>query len=1012
MPRRSRLAAISRASVAWMLFSHAAAAAPDAGVAGASPTDSQTEFQADTRTQQIRALTAGVLDDAVSPQSLFDVPLDDEAAIQVEVTRLRAIDAVATREAQRRLDRADEGEPVDAGGSPANPGLDRALWRQRIELDRARLEFYSLGEPRRAELLRNHRARLEASHPREAEAARRAREAEAERARVLEAARAARTEAERLVKEDLARSIALESRIHTLRDGFAAARDQLTRESDTIIGWQRRVQDAKAAGAEETDATYDALRRALRASRDALSAALDALDDRRSDVPALAPDPLADMPPDVATEAARERRMAVAREIAAAREDERALRAARATALLDEISVLNRERLGSLPYLSADKRAATTGFTSAGWDQARAEARHLSLILRYHLHVARTWVATLRGGHGEAPSSWRAAAVLLPLLMGGAIFWWARRRTSPGLLQLDAHLAARDRAERRTSASVERRIVRLLQLTHRPLEWLLFFWLMSWLLPNDATELLEVQLLASAIGWMLAGALVVNIINALAAGSAAGTAPEVDPSGAVRLRSLRLVGRTVVAFALILVLTARLVGQGTIHSWVLSTCWFAAIPVFLLLVRWWRDTVFERIARARRKTPLQSWILDNRAGYKSFLAAILGAIQLFAAGTVKLLRGWLSGFDLARRAHAWLFKREIERIGQEQARRELAPLPEQALERLHPERPPERWISCPADDALAGLVRRVESRRGGLIAIVGARGMGKSSLLREAHRKMPEAAVVACHSQTSLAQLREAVGLSDRDDLVRRSPPPLVLLDDAQAIITPCIGGLAPFDQTLAFARSHGDASVWVFAIDAALWPLLRRARDGLPMFDETHVLPAWNERQIGALLAERCELAGFAPTYEDLLDDLPRGADDVDRQDALHAKKVGYERMLWDHVDGNPALGLEAWRRSLAVDTGGAVHVRPLKVPDAHRLERLPDSFLFVLRAVLQLSPATVEAVARATRLRAEDVLQDVRFGRGQGFFEEHAGGLRVAWPWLRAVMRLLERRHLLVRP
>jgi len=86
--------------------------------------------------------------------------------------------------------------------------------------------------------------------------------------------------------------------------------------------------------------------------------------------------------------------------------------------------------------------------------------------------------------------------------------------------------------------------------------------------------------------------------------------------------------------------------------------------------------------------------------------------------------------------------------------------------------------------------------------------------------------------------------------------------------------------------------------------------------------------------------------------------------------------------------------------------------VPDATQLERLPDSSLFVLRAVLQLAPTTVETLAQATRLLPEEVLQDLRFGKTHGFYEEQAGRVRSAWPWLRAVSRLLERRHLLGSP
>lgn len=1013
----ARLAKVVRPGIASALFA-ATAPAQDAGAPQAPAAELASPAAAspaDAPAAQIRALMAGALDVRASPQALFDVPLDDEAGIRVEAARLRVLVAAAAKGAGPG-DGASSARAAADAGEPPPESFDSARWGERLELDRARLQFYSQSAERRAEQLRQHRARRSAARPGEAEEARRAREAEEERARVLEAAKAARTEAERLVKEELARLIALESSIRATRAGLATSREQIGLRRDSVIGWQRRIRNSKAAGPEQTDATYDALRRALGASREALSSALSALGDPSTDVPALGPDPLVDVPPDVPADSVRERRTAVASAISAALEDERSLRAERAAALLDEISVLNRERLGLLPYLSAGKRAAITGFTSAGWEQARAEAWHLSLILRYHQHVAQAWLGTLRDGGKDASSSWKAAAVVLPLLLAGAAFGWARRKTLPVLKLVDTQLAAADRAERRTSASLGRRVVRVLHQVHRPLEWLVFCFFMFWLLPSAARGLLEVQLLASAIGYTLAGALVVNTINALAAeGGVAGSATDAEHTGRLRLRSLRLVGRTVVAFALVLVLTGRLVGEGTIHSWALSACWFAGIPVFLLLVRWWRGTVFERLDRLRKKTALQAWILANRSGWKSFLAALLGAVQLFGAGAIKLMRSWLSGFDLARRVHAYLFKREIERIGQEHVRGELDGLSEQSLEQLHPERPFERWLPCPGEVLLAALLRRAAARQGALVAIVGARGMGKSSLFRAAAARAPDATLVPCQSEMSLADLREAIGWRSSGSpgpAARGTLPGLVLIDDAHALVNPCIGGLTRFDELIAFARGHAQAVTWVFGIDAALWPLLERARDARPMFDETHILTGWNEAQIGALLRDRCDAAGLAPTYDDLLDELPPGSDEVDRQDALAAKKVGYERMLWDHVDGNPALALEVWRASLARDQRGVVHVRPLRVPDVAKLERLPDASLFVLRAVLQLSPTTADAVARATRLGVDEVLQELRFGQAQGFFDEHSGRTRVAWPWLRAVTRVLERRHLLVKP
>lgn len=1024
LPTPPRLARSALAALA-ILAAAAVAAAQDAGAADAAETGAAEEPRAsDPRIASLHALVAGTLDVAVDPTSLFDIDLANEGAVELEALRIRALlESIASpaspepeaepapepRAGRARSKASKTSKPTPAEPSPPPPSalrsalaaIDPALLEARLELDRARLAFYELAPARRAALLQDHAARQEAEKPRPPEPRRPASGAEVERQRALEAARLARGEAERVVRVELARLIAIEEQVETARATFRDAQATLAARRDALLGWHRRIRDAKAATTREADATYDAIRRTLRASHDDLSHALDELGARGSSVPELGPDALLEVPANVPTDEARARREAVGARIAEARREEAALREQRAAELLDEIDTLNRERLDLLPYLSADKRDAITGFTGAGWDQARSEARHLSLILRYHHYASTSWLAALRRDGPSGASAWSMLAVAVPWSLMALVFAWGRRRVPVVLDAAEARVAEQDRIERRTFPSPRQRTVRFAKKIHRPLEWVLFFLASLWLLPASFRALLEVQLVASAIAWFLSGSLVVTVINAFADGSHA--RPSADRAAdTLRLRSLRLVGRTVVVFALTLVITTRLVGQGTIYSWVISTCWFAVLPVFLVLVRWWRGIVFRRMERTRKKTSFEQWVLSNQRGWKSFAAAMIGVVWLFGLGTLKTVRSWISSFDLARRVHAYLFKRELERLGEGGTTARMRPLHASALEALHPERAPDRWLSCPADEVLQAIAARVEQRQGGVVALVGALGMGKSSLLRALSERVAGTVRATCSMATAAAEVRAICG----------TPPRLVLLDDAQTLVKPIIGGLELFDDVIARARAHCEHTTWVLAIDASVWPFLKRARDARPLFDETYVLRPWDETQIGTLLAERNAVAGINPGYEQLIDTLPPSADEIDRFDALRDKQAGYERMLWDHVRGNPALALEAWRVSLVENEAGAVYVRPLQLPDSSRLNVLPDSSLFILRAVLQLTPARVEDVALATRLSPEQVLTAFRFGQTQGILMEHDGCVRVTWPWLRAVTRLLERRHLLVNP
>lgn len=961
----------------------------------------------------------GSLAPDIEPQTLFDVPINDEAAILIESKRvqtmLRAVDE-NKQAAFGRPSRPKSAAVLGPGGMSAREPevIDPVRWEARIELDRQRLAFYSLTNEARAALLQAQIARREAAQPRETDEERRAREADAERQRALEAARAARSEAERLVGEELARLIGIERSISTAQQAFKARREELAMRRDTLLGLQRHARDAKSHAGIEADSTYDSLRGALRNAREQLSAAIDDLDSGTTNLPALGADPLTDVPVDIPTDVVRERRKLVERQLDKAQAEEHSVRAERASTLLDEVTQLNRERLGLLPYLSREKRAAVTGFTEVGLEQAHAESRHLALILRYHHHIGTDWLRALRDDRSAAmPSLWRVLLVAVPWLLVWILFGWWRRRSLSILEFVEERTAEVDRIEQRTESSAIHRLVRFVRGVHRQLEWLLFYGITVWLLPASVKELLEVQLLIVVLGWPLAGALIVNIINALATPSDTSGTHKPDNAGNLRHRSLSLVGRVVVLFALILVLSARLVGEGTIYRWVLSTCWFSAIPVFLILVRWWRQTVFQRVELVRRKTPLEVWILANQSGWKSFFAAMLAASRLFALGIYKTVRSWLSEFNIARRAHAYLFKRGLERLANEQGNAVRSPLNAQSHAMLAPDGHCDEWLPCPADELLQSIQQQCHEGRHGAVAIVGDLGIGKSSLVARLSSLVEGSVVVKFTHDSSVATVREATGeTSEASHALRHTQlhPRLVILDDVHSIIRPVLGGLRRFDELLAYVRRHATQCLWIFVVDQVSWPFLKRARDSRPLFDEVQLLKPWNDAQIGGLIRRRCQAAQIEPTFDDLLDKLPPTADEVDLREALEVKQAGYFRMVWDFARGNPALALEAWRSSLVEDAGGIVRVRSLQAPDAAQLEALPDSALFIFRSILQMAPTSAAEVAQAARITEQQVRDTFRFGQAHGYFTESNGRVAISWTWLRAIIVLLKRRHLLV--
>lgn len=1030
-------APLAQPAVGDATLSDASAVSDDGGAAslaeaGAVGRDETVASLAQT-TVAIRELVAGRVAPEVDPASLFDIPLGDERTVQLEAARLAlflrqpdagSVDAKkrAAQQAAATARRADGGAAAQLSPE-AFRAAEPALWAARRELDQARLSFYELPAAQRTALLAQHGTPRDQARAggAESDAERRQHEAEAEQKKALEAAGRARSEAERVVAEEEARLLGVEQAQSTYAAELRRRDQEMIKRREAAIGWAQRAREATSApGTEAVDRTYDDLRRTLREARTDLSQTLKTLSEDVSKVPRAGADPLAELHVDVDTSRVREERARVDGEAQRLGAQEAQLLESRAAQLFDEIDQLNGERLALLEILTPDKRDAITGFGTAGLDQAASEVRQLTLIARYHRYAIGAWLSRVRApGRSIVGIFGSSVLVFLGWLIAFAAFVWWRRRAGRILAAYHQRLQRQDREERLVLPSGMTRALGFLIQVRSPLEWLVLLSALGWLLPVATQSVLEVQILSVTLRWIFAGALIVDSINALAGGQPSAVARREIDTARLRLRSLRLVGRVVVVFGLILVISSRLVGKGTIHEWVFSTCWLASLPIFLLLIRWWRDVVFQRVEAARKKSAFEQWVLRNQKGWKSFLAATAGGVFLFVTGAQRAFRGWVSRFNVTRRVLAYLFRRKLDKLGAEGTTVATAPLAAAAFDALGPETPSATWIDGDVDEALAALAARIRDRRGGVIAIVGERGIGKSTLIARL-RSLTRGVVVAQAPGVDADALRRAIGralgLAESASveevaaaLDASTEHHAMVIDDAHRITPPVMGGLAALDALLRTASRHSARTTWILTFDEVLWQFLERARGACPLFDEVLRLRAWSEENVVQLVKARTAQAGLSPSFEHVMEALPANADEVDRMEALQASAARYYRLLWDNASGNPGVVLHMWRRSLGQDDGGAVFVRVAEHLDTQDFEALPDSAVFVLRAVLQLAPARRDQITRATMLSPSAVDDALRYAIGRGYLESVDGSYRVTWTWFRAMTRFLQRRHLL---
>lgn len=964
----------------------------------------RTEQAADLaqRAQHLRALVRGELEPAIEPVPLL--MLDLSAPWVAEV--VQASDAT------------DVDPLVDAGRAVLEA---LAEFRERSGPERQAL--LDLHARRQAEAVAaaqaEETARLDASRRAQDDA----QQADQERQEALIQAREAASLALREAAEERARLLgvrqaqALFEADLIRRDAEATERSAASTRLETEI---RKLAQQVAwgdASRGEADARWPEVRAALAHARTAFRRALDELDHPGHRVPEVGEGlDLARLDESDRT-ALRELRDALRSEATRLGQAAARARLDHATALSRDVERLNASRLLLLDHVSDGLRDRLTGFGAEGFAQVQGALDQLSLQVRWHWRTLPRTLDEARLRFWQAPLD----AVLALIYLAGLLVvfrWW--RRQADGLLDRAALHWETRRPPTRLAGAMGTALWYFRRIRH-PLEWLALVLLVR-LIAGDVAQAPEARIAWLGLKWFLLAGVVVQGVDAVVArfGARTGVHAETAPAEDLRRKSLRLIGLVAIVVGLTLGGIRELLGAGTLHAWVLKMTWVLILPALFLLVRWWKPTIFARIQARPRTDALGDWILARSTGIRGFVAAAIGGAWLLGMGLYRFALTQVAGASAYRRAHAWLFRREVQRHAQLRQQIEVLPvLDGPAADLLAPEGPPDPWIAGPVDAALEDLEARTRQPMPHLAAVVGEHGLGKTAFLQRLSSRLADPAnlALACPGHDFDALLGR---LADALDLPPRTPqaevtralasrnPALITIDDCQRLVRPAIGGLDALARLVALARDLPMRTTWVLALESPAWHFLSRARAPQPMFDRVVRLTSWSEPRIADLLSARTAKAGISPRFDSLLHAV--GAPPEAILGEADRTQRGFQRMLWDFSGGNPAVALHFWRESLRQRPDGAVQVALFDAPEATDVESMPLHVLFVLRALVQMEQATPEALAEATRQPLHEVRDVLRFAADAGWLVRNQDLFRLSWQWYRTVTRVLARQHLLV--
>ena len=1007
--------------------------------------DADPQIRADI--EQLRLLLAGEMP-LVDIQQLFDADLQDDQSVDTLLRSIRA--QMEQAEDERTVLRAslqaeEDGTPGEDDGGEASEeaGEEVATATQTADME-ARLAMLGLviqrGELRQAFLSRprserisvlesiEQRRRLEeersAAVLAREEAEKLATQAAEARQEALAEASHARSEAIRVLANARADVEAVRAAVAVQRAVYAGDRTRGAETSDDLLHLAESYEYALSKEylpPAEADALYDEVVPMLAESRRELGEALDELV-QPSRYPGYELE--IDLADRMYREQSKERDalLQTIAELEAARldaeEDEQAYRWSRVEVLAQQTRQLSDYHLGLLPYLSPVKRERVLGIGPRGLEQAGREIGQLQLMCRWYYHArirnlgeAPTWLIDVMA---RSSSRWDAL-VLLTLLMVSLTAYRRRTRLLTGINRF-----VRAQTEGRRLAAATRRWVASFNAIAVDLGLLLVVWLgfdRILQLTTAAEVLLARKILLTYAGYRFCLAVLHRFFVLAATQSSNKITAEL--SERIR-RSVRLVAYFMFAVVVFLRVAEQVFGPGYLYLLVQDFFWVGAFPIGLVLFRRWKDGLFDTYLRFFPEGRLADWIGAVRERWLAYVVGIPVLLLLLVRAGGKYLQTLVLRFERTRKTLAYLNRRKLENQAVEvgHGTRDVAQLPGALRQRFAFDGSRRIDHYPQLDRALKRVERFQERGQGFALALVGRRGVGKTTWLRDMQRRV-DVPVIYAELENSLdtedavcRSIGRIIGAKGTDTVeacvaaLNRFPPHILLLDCCQNVVLRAVGGADGLEAIAQILRRTVHRHGYVCAFSRHVWEYLEFASRGQDVFTRVLRLEGWPEERIKELIESRLESSGFQVDYGDLVSDDVRVADP---EQELARTRERYMRLLWDYSDGIPALAMHFWLRSLVPDEGTTLRVRLFDGPVPDDLEKLQEQSRFMLNAIVSNETLSLAEAVRVLHYPADECLSILELLTAQGYLNKDDDQYSVSTDWDLAVVRYLRRKHLL---
>lgn len=658
-------------------------------------------------------------------------------------------------------------------------------------------------------------------------------------------------------------------------------------------------------------------------------------------------------------------------------------------------------------------RAEVTGFGPTGVLQFKQEWKVAQLSAEYLFYFQIRSFQSLIDDLliSPVPFIWSVCKVLFIYFL---LVWWLRH--SKRLIELFRNTYLKDKSE----PSLWARIVWYASKANKAIAWLIAITFSLQVLA-EIKSLQHLVYLEIFIWWIWGGSIAVSLILEFTYRTSHTSNKALM---ALRLSTIRRIVWTVIITGVILQLSMRTLGKGTIYYWILNTmyAWFFVMIVSVLNL--WRERIFAYAEKASDRPLWVNWTISKKDAFavRVFATTITLAWLLMHTLQYRLIAA-LSNYTFFSQALAYLFRIEVAKQNESISsdHNHVRIKGDEAFEYILPGSMDSELIDYAVDE-IKQLSRYLLTDSPAICVVTGERGIGTTTLLYTLLHKVKNAEPLYLNCPYSgYAELLELLALSlgleaESSEIqilshLRKSEQTyLIAIDNAQRLVKPMVGGLNSLMKLTNLLRRSKKNHRVIMAIEKSNWRFVDRARGERLLFDWVTVLPRWNEKQMVNLLDSRINREIESPvSFEGLV--VPRQWDQDDSSDDERAKQ-GFYRILWHYSDGNPTVALRFFRRSLNRNKEtGVVNVNLFHVPDSQDLEQMPKPMLAVLRSIVQLEVASSEELSKCTQLSIAEVIGIVRYFQSRGYLEWAEDKARVSDHWYRTITNVLDRQHLLVK-